>query len=277
MKCLYHRADFDGQCAGAIVKQRYPYCEMIGINYGDDFDIQSLMGEEVFIVDFSFSAYDMNRINSTADLIWIDHHKTAMEDMKSQYIKGVREIGKGACELTWNYFYPMERMPLPVWYLSKYDIWDHSEPDILNFQYGLRLHEDTSPDNMDLWSNFLNNTFEQISLTREVCVTGKKILKYEKNINKKYCESYAFRKELFGYRCLCINKGMSNSKVFDSIVTDDDEVLVTFCLSPSGRWNYSLYSTKEYIDCGEIAKKYDGGGHKGAAGFQSGICFPANP
>jgi nanoRNase/pAp phosphatase (c-di-AMP/oligoRNAs hydrolase) len=30
----------------------------------------------------------------------------------------------------------------------------------------------------------------------------------------------------------------------------------------------SLYSTRDDIDCGAIAKTYGGGGHKGAAGFQ---------
>jgi nanoRNase/pAp phosphatase (c-di-AMP/oligoRNAs hydrolase) len=30
----------------------------------------------------------------------------------------------------------------------------------------------------------------------------------------------------------------------------------------------SVYSTNPNIDCGAICKKYGGGGHKGAAGFQ---------
>ena len=36
MKCFYHRIDFDGVCSAAIVKAKYPECELIGIDYGDD-------------------------------------------------------------------------------------------------------------------------------------------------------------------------------------------------------------------------------------------------
>lgn len=37
MKCFYHSSDLDGHCSGVIIKQKYPKCEMIGINYGQDF------------------------------------------------------------------------------------------------------------------------------------------------------------------------------------------------------------------------------------------------
>jgi len=35
------------------------------------------------------------------------------------------------------------------------------------------------------------------------------------------------------------------------------------------KWSYSVYSTKPDIDCSAFAKRYGGGGHKGAAGFYS--------
>lgn len=34
------------------------------------------------------------------------------------------------------------------------------------------------------------------------------------------------------------------------------------------KWVFSIYSTHPEIDCSVLAKKYGGGGHKGAAGFQ---------
>jgi len=40
---------------------------------------------------------------------------------------------------------------------------------------------------------------------------------------------------------------------------------------PLGVWQYSLYSTNPNVHCGEIAQKYGGGGHRGAAGFSSKI------
>jgi hypothetical protein len=53
MKWFYHSADLDGHCSGAIIKQKYPDCEMIGINYGETIDYSRIeTGETVFMVDF---------------------------------------------------------------------------------------------------------------------------------------------------------------------------------------------------------------------------------
>lgn len=46
------------------------------------------------------------------------------------------------------------------------------------------------------------------------------------------------------------------------------DLMITFVRRKDKLWNVSLYSTKPEIDCGEIAKSFGGGGHKGAAGFQ---------
>ena len=35
------------------------------------------------------------------------------------------------------------------------------------------------------------------------------------------------------------------------------------------KFNYSLYSTNPDVNCAEIAERFGGGGHKGAAGFSS--------
>jgi uncharacterized protein len=74
-----------------------------------------------------------------------------------------------------------------------------------------------------------------------------------------------------GFRAICVNKGFTNSKVFDSVwdATRHD-MMITFCRLPlpKGQWTVSLYSDKPEVDCGAIAKSFSGGGHKGAAGFQ---------
>ena len=85
MKCFYHSADLDGHCSGAMIKMAYPECEMIGINYGDEFPWESIpcgCGEKIFMVDFSLQPYQkMRKLDIHADpLIWIDHHKSAIDE-----------------------------------------------------------------------------------------------------------------------------------------------------------------------------------------------------
>lgn len=43
--------------------------------------------------------------------------------------------------------------------------------------------------------------------------------------------------------------------------------MIPYCKLPDGRWTISLYTTHDDVDCGAIAKKYGGGGHRQASGF----------
>lgn len=275
MKCFYHSADLDGHCSGAIVKLKYPECEMIGINYGDIIDINNInQDEEVFMVDFCLQPFDgMIELNKKAKLHWIDHH--AKGSIDEAYQKGflasggqLLEVGKAGCELTWQYLYPEKDVPLCVFLLGRYDVWDHSaDTNILPFQYGMRNNYDTRPNNIILWEELFQSSFE----VHEIIKIGKIIHDYEMNQNIKFCKAYTFETTFNNMKAICANKGFTNSQLFDSVYNPAvHHLMITFCRKklPSKVWTVSLYSTRDDVDCGEIAKRYGGGGHKGAAGFQ---------
>lgn len=273
MKCFYH-ADLDGHCSGAIVKSKYPQCEMIEINYGDSFPWDSIEDSEtVFMVDFCLQPFsDMIKLNGIVSLFWIDHHKTAIEEANKlkfvangcQYL----EISKAGCELTWEYIYGDSKyFPSGVEWLGRYDVWDHENENILPFQYGMRMIENTHPYNQELWESVFND----YEFCESIVKTGKTIIEYEKAQNKKFCKMYAFETLLNGITAICANRGLINSKLFDSVYDNDKhDLMITFSRMklPANKWTVSLYSTKEEIDCGIIARFFGGGGHKGAAGFQ---------
>ncbi len=126
MLCFYHRADFDGKASAAIVAQKHPEVELIGIDYGDPFPWDRVqLNDIVFMVDFSLSRKEMDELDDRCHLVWIDHHKTALEWIaKSEHqFKGKREVGKAGCELTWQYCFPELPMPDAVKYLGRYDVW----------------------------------------------------------------------------------------------------------------------------------------------------------
>lgn len=276
MKCFYHSADLDGHCSGAIVKNKYPECEMIGINYGQDFPWDSIQpGEKVFMVDFGLQPFSgMERLNSICKLHWIDHHSTAIEDAHNAgFIASGGQLlvnGQAGCELTWKYLKVID-MPLAVYLLGRYDVWDHEDDRVLPFQYGFRQYKNTLPDNQDFWYGYLGNSI----LTNETIRIGRILLDYESAQNEKFCRAYAFdtflEKEGQSIPAICCNRGFTNSKVFDSVFDPEKhDLMITFCRlkPPASKWTVSLYSTKENVDCGAIAKTFGGGGHKGAAGFQ---------
>jgi len=268
MKAFYHSADLDGHCSGAIIKTFYPDCEMIGIDYGDEFPWERITKDEmVFMVDFSLQPFsDMEKLNDLSLLVWIDHHKSAIEDAHKRgfLARGGQslEIGKAACELTWRYLLPNDKMPESVYLLGRYDVWDHSDKRTLPFQYGMRLYSDTRPESF-IWSNILHDFY-----TKDIILSGEIVLSYINSENAKYARVSAFETELDGLRCIAINRVLANSKLFDAVWDQEKyDAMVAFGFHKN-HWSVSLYSDKPDIDVSIIAKNHGGGGHKGAAGFQ---------
>jgi len=274
MKCFYHSADLDGHCSGAIVKYKYPECEMFGIDYGDEFPFDSIQqGEKVFMVDFALQPFTgmiwLNEISGN-ELVWIDHHKSAIESSnedKSGTIKGTRFDGIGACQLVWEYLFDTEA-PRSVKLLSEYDVWNHTDDDTLPFQFGLRQYE-THPNEQIFWRQLFE--VEGLNPLDQIIGEGGIILQYQATENKKRCSACAFETELDGLKCIALNQMLTNSQIFDSVWDAEKyDAMLAFGFR-KGSWTVSLYSDKKDIDVSVIAKNRGGGGHKGAAGFQCDI------
>jgi len=143
MKCFYHSADLDGKCSGAIVRSMWE-CELIGINYGDAFPWDSIEpGETVVMVDFCLQPFsEMVRLNELAELVWIDHHVSAIREAEAcgfeARLAQVLEVGRAGCELAWEHYVGTE-VPKAVRLLGRYDVWDHADPEVWPFTYGMRF------------------------------------------------------------------------------------------------------------------------------------------
>ncbi len=268
MKCFYHN-DLDGYASGAIVKSMFPECKMYKINYNMVFPWDIIEeGEDIYMVDFGLQPFnDMTKLADITKLHWIDHHKTSFENAKKYapiFETVVVEDGKAGCELTWDHFYPDKDMPNHVRYLGRYDVWDHTDPNTLPFQYGMKTI-DTDPDEQTLWLLLFSDYF-----VNDIIDRGKIIMKYEKIQNKNLVNNISFVLiSIAGYNAICVNKLFTNSKVFDSIYDPKKhDIMITFGYTGSS-WTTSLYSEKDHIDVSEIAKKFGGGGHANASGFQS--------
>lgn len=283
MKCYFHGQDLDGECSGALIKLKHPGCEMIPVDYGDQVPWDSLLeGEKVWVVDFSFSPEDMKRLDSMTDLTWIDHHKSSLETVDTS-IAGTRETGKAGCELVHGFLYPgHENLPEFVRLLGRYDVWDHEDPLILPFQSGMRFQSDTSPNNTEFWLAMYDPY-----IVKETIGIGLIIFKYQNLQNAKYIKSCSFETMIHDLRCVCVNRMLTGSKIFDSVYDPEKhDIMICFGYRPpkesnlrpghpkgfSG-WNLSFYSDKPEIDVSKVAidigNQYGSGGaggHQGAAG-----------
>ena len=273
--CIYHNADLDGICSAAIVNKAYSgEVDLHGYNYGDPVPWELIKDRAVILVDCSldFGTGEMFLlINDAASVTWIDHHHTAIEEADNQGLlekmHGLQVVGTAACILTWKHFFG-SAVPLAVQYLGSYDIWDHSDPNTLPFQYGARLVT-YSPTDL-IWLTLLGPDDQMHhTVIRDLLLKGRTCLTYQSTQNKKACQSLAFETQLEGYSVIGANAIGCNSTFFDSIDTQRHDLMLLFgWVASVGQWRVSIYTTKDEIDCGVIAKTYGGGGHKQAAGFQ---------
>ena len=141
----FHHNDADGICSGRIVRMKYPSCQLIPLGYADPFPWHYFSVPEkrrkrkiinllpmVFMVDFSLPPKEMKILSWLGNpLIWIDHHKIAINEFCQDYRWYFSEglvpicrfaIGKAACQLTWEYIFPGTQMPEVVKRIGDRDV-----------------------------------------------------------------------------------------------------------------------------------------------------------
>lgn len=282
---IYHSKDLDGYCSGAIMRHKYPDIKLIGMDYGQP-PFANPNHEEVIICDMSFPMEIMEQISKEANgkLLWIDHHISAINDFnkycegKEPFCEAVLDTKHAACELAWLRLFPDKDMPPVVEFLGVYDTWrtDHKvnywDFVIMPFQYGMRQicsTPETFPMNLFSVYYYIAGGDSSASPINVILRRGEIILDYQKQQNEKACKFCAFETEFEGLRAICLNSGGANSQLFASVYDESKhDIMIPFVFTGKG-WTYSLYTTKENIDCSVLAKKYGGGGHKKAAGFKT--------
>ncbi len=290
MLIIYHKADLDGLCSGAILYRQYPEARLLGYDYREPFDVKANIekDERVIMADVSMPMDVMEQIAERSGIFcWIDHHPSAHRDFLMSFydyrihedggysvldgdMKYIYEEGKSACELCWE-FISDEPIPEPILLLGKYDTWRENGTDawndvILPFQYGMRV-EGFNPESLSNWifNDYANNP----TRLREMVGLGSAILKYQKQqderlMQKSFDARLNIPAEQGVIRCLVCN-GAHNSTAFEN-KWDEEKHDAMVGISFDGKmWGISLRTTKD-IDLSVIAKSFGGGGHKQAAG-----------
>jgi len=260
--CFYHKADLDGQCSGAIVKYFDSDVALYPFDYNDIFPWEEITKDtQVYMVDISLSTDDMYKLNNMCkELIYIDHHISKLKDLDLSQFRGKQVDGTAACVLTWEYLIG-STIPVGVELLGKYDIWNIYN-NVLNYQYGIRTLN-LDPNNTKDWLKYV---FHNDLLTQTIS-NGEIILKYVEGAQEKETNINGFKMIWKGYNVLALNKTNGSSLMFKDH-PDYYNVDILMVFGWSGKiWKISLYTIKKDIDVSEIAKSYNGGGHRSAAGF----------
>jgi len=275
---IFYHVDLDGHASGAILQRHLERNnpEMISIDYNDPFPWEKINKDtNVWMADFSLDPWeDMVRLRQQAGrLTWIDHHKTSIDSYKQhlksrgKLIRGIRVDGEAACSLCWKFTHEGTDPPKSIYLAAVYDVWIWQGVEgAIEFQHGSRIFE-TDPGTEEgrlFWDEIFNSPRKK---TEEVIQMGKALIPYRERSNRKFMKSSAFETEIDGLKVIAVNR-KGNSQQFNSVWNPEKHTAMLTFAWQKGSWFVSLYTDRKDIDVSVIAKRYGGGGHRCAAGFQ---------
>lgn len=299
---VYHSADFDGIFCREIAKKFIPDADFIGWDYGDPL-LKFPEDGTVYLMDLSpdcFASFVNAGPAMIERLVWIDHHKSAIEGAIGKYsavIPGYRIDGVAACRLTYQWFtrghnpsddavatfqlptkeefiHRKVSEPYAVRLAGEYDIFDKRDPDAELFQHGLRTRNiDTAMwGDTPYWTIILSNLIEAKALVNDLLVSGRYLQYAREQEYKEVITQQGFDATFEGYTYLACNSHELDirSQLFEAGIKPHHDGLLGFTWTGKD-WRVSLYGVRGPvgIDHSLIAVKHGGGGHINACGFRA--------
>ena len=298
---IYHSADFDGLFCREIARKFLPGVELVGWNFGDPvvkvpaegpIYVMDLPLDAVFGVVDGLPHESLQQALAQNRVVWIDHHKTAIEWAAKSGLAGVpgyRLDGVAACRLAWQWLSNMSSdvesllgnqsksdfvkravdEPMAVRLVGEYDIWDKRDPRAELFQHGLR----SAPLTDGIWEALLIDQLGGLipDIVKQLLDNGESIAYARDQEYREVIQSQGFTVQWDGLCFLCCNSHEQDirSQLFEAGIKPEHDALLGFTFTGLD-WRVSLYGVpgKPDIDLSAIAKKHGGGGHKQACGFR---------
>lgn len=258
MICIYHGGCMDGFGAAWVVRKANPesIIEFIPARYGDD--PPETAGKLVYIVDFSYPREVLLEMSKEAELIVIDHHKTAEEALSDLPFAHFDNSKSGAI-LTWEQFYKADvPPPLFLQYIQDRDLWKWEMDGSREINAAMYSY----PMDFDIWDDFWGP-----GRTVDLQIEGEAILRERQKTIDSLTSGWAIETiNLDGYEVPILNCPYWLASEVLNALAKDYSFAISYSDSKDQR-TFQLRSSENGVDVSEIAKKYGGGGHYHAAGF----------
>jgi uncharacterized protein len=278
---IYHNNCYDGYTGfylfikskqwvkNPIVYPDYPSSKTIPPN---------IDGKNVIIIDVAYSADILKKIANKANkVLFIDHHKTIIKDIKKLKLKPPHEIVYDVDEcgatLVWKYFFSNKKMPLFLKYIRDNDIgiWEMDGTIDLHTYLEVNFQKKPNFECLKKWDSLFKTPF-----LNKAIKMGKIYNEYKQHIIKKIARQHQvktfpgkkFKKIIKGkYTVAVLNNTCISATPVGKYVIDNYNV--DFCMiwtidKKNNKYIISFRSNE--VDVGQIAKLLGGGGHKLASG-----------
>jgi hypothetical protein len=260
---IYHGNCADGFTAAWSIWRRHPDWEFYtGKHSANPPDVT---GKDVYMVDFSYKRPAMLELAKAANSITIlDHHKSAQEDLVDlpDNVHVVFDMDRSGAMITWEYFHGPDFTPTLVKYVQDRDLWKFEYAYSKEIAAHIFSYEYTFENWQELYRDLDTPARFELAVNSGLAILKKQDKDVDELLQNKYDivigGSYTVPTVNLPYTLASdgANK-LSEGKPFASSWYFDGEGFV-----------FSLRSKENGIDVCEIAKLYNGGGHKHAAGFK---------
>ena len=303
--CVYHGGCDDGFGAALAVHSRWgDDVVYVPGAYGGFEWPRDLQEKRILFVDFSLKQAQMRELVNGGlvgqlphSVVVLDHHKTAEAELFPWSIGGKAgpscdlrgkstgrsalgridellalnqmenvepvvaffDMHKSGARMAWEFCNPNYDVPRLIEYVEDRDLWRFAMSETKAVSAALR----TYPHDFDLWHGFMADT------SRLVSEGGVVLRGHEKNVETFIRNRYW--DEIGGIRVPVVNVPYHYaSDCADAMLNAEPDA--PFCASwfkrSDGKVQFSLRSRDDRMDVSEIAKKFGGGGHRNAAGFE---------
>ncbi len=235
-------------------------------------------GSRVYLLDFaSYGKEVFVDLSKRCQVIVLDHHKTALEKLKElpqapihfsiiedgfskEFKPGIWvyfDLKRSGAMIAWNFFHPKVAAPELINYVQDRDLWAQALPLSAEVSSAIQSY----PFDFKIWDELSKNM-------NRVKDEGVILNRYFNLLVDTICNQ-AFEEEIDGYKVMSVNTATHYSEVGNRLLDlyPNSPFAATFYYNALKTKCYSLRSRGDF-DVSEIAKRFGGGGHPTAAGYQ---------
>lgn len=252
---IYHRNCADGFTAAWVASRALSTDDLHAAHYGEP--PPDVRGRDVYVVDFSYPRDVLLAMKEqAASLVVLDHHATAKADLDGLDFCTF-DMNESGASLAWRHFRASEPPPL-VRYIRDRDLWRWELPDSREVSEFIRLRAFGLAE----WDALADELSGDLSA---VVAVGRALRQAtEKRVAEAAKKPVAVT--IAGVPFRVTNATTDFSEVAGALSRETGAGAAYFHRQ-DGRVQFSLRSEERTVDVAAVAKRYNGGGHPAAAGF----------
>jgi hypothetical protein len=241
---LYHSNCLDGFTAAWAAWCKYgDSAEYVPVQYGPGQKVPEVAGRDVH--------------SKARSLLVLDHHKTAAADLEGLPFCTF-DMNRSGAGIAWDELHAERRPPL-INYVEDRDLWRFALPCSKEINAFIGTHDQ----NFKAWTE-LSDTV-RTSFGHAISAGGAVLRSTARYVEQMAKEARIV--EFAGHRVPVVNAPYIHVSELAGHLAEGQPFAAAWYQQADDTYKYCLRSKDNGVDVSEIAKRYGGGGHRGAAGF----------